>query len=145
MKRDYQADARIETVLITQRPDDNESAYRNDNWIVSFPHTKAGQWPARTNPEGTKYEGNVCVFAQIGGRWYGDTAEWLKAGQTSKRFSNRTEGDSWGLGPHTKHDPMNSWGPKRGEWFGLMVSTPVRDGVEGDVFERSQIYMVRWP
>lgn len=138
--------SRISDVTIRQKPDDDESFAPGDNYEVCFPHSKAGEWPELTNAEGKHYEGNVCVFARINGRWYGDTAEWLKVNQFCKRFSNLTAKESWGIGVHTKHEPMESWGPKSGEWFGLMVCTPVRSGKpEGPVQERSQIFVTRWP
>lgn len=112
-----------------------------DNGTVCFPHTKAGQWPTFDNGTG---EGNVWVFGQIDGRWYAATCEWLKPGQTCKRFSNRTEPDSWGIGPHTKKDPLKSWGPQSGEWIGIMVSGRARDG-QRSIEERSNVCLVRWP
>lgn len=140
----FKVASHISSVTITRKNDDGSTPYSGDNFSICFPHSKAGQWPVLTNDGGDKYEGNVCIFARIGSRWYGDTAEWLKVNQTCKRLTNRTEKDSWGMGPHTKHAPMATWGPKSGEWFGVMVCTPVRDGVEGPSQERSQIYMTRW-
>jgi len=142
---DFRVTSHVETVTIEKKKDDGSTPYKDDNFQVCFPHTKAGQWPELTNSDGVKYEGNVCVFGRINSRWYGAAAEWLKVNQTCKRLSNRSERDSWGIGPHTKKDPMRGWGPKPGEWIGLMVCTPVRDGVEGPSRERSNIHMVRWP
>jgi len=142
---DFRVTSHVETVTIEKKKDDGSTPYKDDNFLVCFPHTKAGKWPELTNAQGVKYEGNVCVFARINSRWYGAAAEWLKVNQTCKRLSNRSERDSWGIGPHTKKDPMRGWGPKPGEWIGLMVCTPVRDGVEGPSQERSNIHMVRWP
>lgn len=119
-----------------------------DNGTVCFPHTKAGQWPTFDGGTG---EGNVWVFGRINGQWYAATCEWLKPGQTCKRFSNRTAPDSWGIGPHTKKAPLESWGPKSGEWIGIMVSTRARDGQRSldangnPVLERSNVARVRWP
>ncbi len=142
---DFRVTSEITDVTIEKKKDDGSTPYTGDNWAICFPHTKAGVWPELTDNQGVKYEGNVCVFGRIDNRWYGAAAEWLKVNQTCKRLSNRSEPDSWGIGPHTKKDPLRSWGPRSGEWIGIMVCTPVRDGVEGDVLERSNIYLVRWP
>lgn len=142
--------ALIQNVTITKKPDDNKSGYRDDNYTVCFPHTKALKWPAWSDGEAAG-EGNVWVFGFVNGRWHAGCAEWLKPGQTCKRFSNRTEKDSWGLGPHVKKDPLKTWGPKSGEWIGFMVSTRARDSMRSvdadgrEVLERSNVYMTRWP
>lgn len=141
---EFRVTSHIEDVTIEKKKDDGKSTADGDNWLVCFPHTKSGKWPALPG-DGTTFEGNVCAFARIGGRWYGDTVEYLKVGQTCKRFSNLTGKTSWGLGPHATKDPMRSWGPRPGEWFGLMVCTPVREGIEGPSQERSQIFLTRWP
>ena len=115
------------------------------------PHTKSGQWPTFDNGTG---EGNVLVFGNVNGQWYGACAEWLKPGQYCKRFTAQIgppADDNWGIGPHTKKDPLSSWAPKSGEWYGLMVSTRSRDSKRSldaqgrEVLERSQVYMTRWP
>jgi hypothetical protein len=137
--------ARITDVTLRKKDDDGSTPYSDDNWELCVTHTKYGEWPVHDNGEGVKYDRNICVFGRVNGRWYGDTAEVMKVGRPCKRLTNRTERDSWGIGPHTKHEPLRSWGPKSGEWFGLMVCTPVREGAIGDVHERSQIYMQRWP
>lgn len=135
----------ITNVTFRQKADDGSTPYQDDNWDLCFPHTRLGEWPTYDNGQGVIYDRNICVFGFVNGRWYGDTAEVVKAGFTCKRLTNRTERDSWGIGPHTKHEPMRSWGPKSGEWFGLMVCTPVREGAIGDVRERSNVAMVQWP
>lgn len=136
----------ITRVTIEQRADDGDTSYDGDNFKVCFPHTKAGQWPVLVGRTGTLYEANVWVFGFVSGQWHAATAEWVKPGATCKRFSNRPESDSWGIGPHTKEEPLETWGPKSGEWIGIMVSTPARPGEPiAEKKERSQVYMVRWP
>ena len=112
---------------------------------VCFPHTMAGKWPV-FNDDGNLGEGNVWVFGLIDGVWHAAPAEWLKPGQTCKRFTNETSTDdsSWGIGPHTKVPPLETWGPTSGEWIGIMVSCPARSAIRTKL-ERSNVYMVRWP
>jgi hypothetical protein len=96
-------------------------------------HTKSGRWPV---VDGT--EGNPWVFAQINGRWYAGTYEWLRPGQTCKQI------DAGNIGPHVKRSPLETWRPKSGELVGFMVSTLARDS-KRSVDERTNIVLVRWP
>jgi hypothetical protein len=132
--------SRIEEVTIEYPRNGNPNDGR-----VCFPHSMAGKWPV-FNDEGNLGEGNVWVFGFVDGAWHAAPAEWLKPGQTCKRFTNETSTDdsSWGIGPHTKEPPMETWGPKSGEWIGLMVSCPARSDIRTKR-ERSDVYMVRWP
>ena len=129
----------------------NKQGPAADQGTVCFPHTKAGQWPTFDNGTG---EGNVLVFGQVNGKWYAACAEWLKPKQVCKRFTAQIgppADDNWGIGPHTKKDPLASWAPKPGEWYGLMVSTRSRDSKRSvdaqgrEVLERSNLYLSRWP
>ena len=99
-------------------------------------HTKSGRWPERDGGEG-----NPWVFGNVGGRWYAATYEYLRPGQTCKHIERRGE---WGIGPHTKREPLESWAPRKGERVGFMVSAFARDGTR-TVPERSNIVMVDWP
>ena len=83
--------------------------------------------------------GNPWVFAQIDGRWYAATYEWLRPGQECKGISART------IGAHIKVPPLSRWTPQSGETIGLMVSTPARFGPQGPRHERSNVVRVRWP
>ena len=100
---------------------------------VCISHTKSGRWPVKNG-----VEGNPWVFANINGRWYAATYEWLRPGQTCKGVSARD------IGAHTKQSPMTSWRPRSGELVGFMVSAHARFGRES-VAERSNVVMVRWP
>jgi hypothetical protein len=100
---------------------------------ICIHHTKAGQWPVRDDTEG-----NPWIFANIGGRWYAATYEWLRPGQVCKHISAGT------LGPHTKQEPLASWRPRSGEVVGLMVSARARTRPD-TVRERSNIVVIRWP
>ena len=103
-------------------------------------HTKSGRWPTYRE-DGVVAEGNPWVFGNVGGRWYAATYEFLRAGQTCKHIERRGE---WGIGPHTKQQPLESWAPRRGERVGFMVSTPARDSNRTSN-ERTNIVMVDWP
>jgi hypothetical protein len=107
-----------------------------DRDTICIYHTKAGRWPERGGGEG-----NPWVFGNVGGRWYAATYEWLRPGQTCKHIERSGE---WGIGPHTKAEPLESWAPKKGERVGLMVSAFARDSTR-TVSERSNIVMVTWP
>lgn len=141
---DWDQTSTITDVTIRQGP-------AADQGTVCFPHTKAGQWPPFDNGAG---EGNVWVVGQVNDRWYAACAEWIKPGQTCKRFTAQIgppSEDNWGIGPHTKKAPLASWSPKSGEWVGWMVSTRARDGKRSlnaqlePVLERSQVFWTRWP
>lgn len=136
--------SQITDVTIRQGP-------REDDGTVCFPHTKAGKWPTFSDGAG---EGNVWVVGQVNGRWYAAPAEWLKPGQYCKRFTAQVgppAPNNWGIGPHTKKAPLESWSPKSGEWTGWITSTRARDSkrsVDADgneVLERSNLYWKRWP
>jgi hypothetical protein len=95
---------------------------------ICFPHTKAGQWPQSALGEPgqeIQIEGNPWVFAQIGGRWYGATWDWLRPGQTCK--GERVED----LGAHQiRIPPMDgNWIPNQATPLCWAVSTRARDGV----------------
>lgn len=102
---------------------------------VRLNYDKARVWPE---------VGGVCAncwaIANIGGRWYAGTFEYLRSGQTSKP-AYTLDGSH---GDHFKVSPLSFWRPQHGEVFGLMVSGLCRGGLS-NVQERSNIVMVRWP
>jgi hypothetical protein len=108
---------------------------------ICIEHTMSGRWPTFRGDGGVIAEGNPWVFANVGGRWYAATYEFLRSGQTCKHIERRGE---WGIGAHTKKDPLESWVPRKGERVGFMVSTPARDSTRTSN-ERSNIVMVTWP
>ena len=108
---------------------------------ICIEHTKSGRWPTFRGDGGVIAEGNPWVFANVGGKWYAATYEFLRSGQTCKHIERRGE---WGLGAHTKREPLESWVPRKGERVGFMVSTPARDSTRTSN-ERSNIMMVTWP
>ena len=115
---------------------------------ICIEHTKARSWPGTPIPvlNRTIIAGNAWVFANIGGRWYGATYEWLRPGQICKlTVRGKHREPSREVGPHTKQSPLNRWVPRRGERVGFMVSTPTRSGPMGPIRERSNIVMVTWP
>ena len=74
---------------------------------VCFPHTMAGKWPV-FNDDGNLGEGNVWVFGLIDGVWHAAPAEWLKPGQTCKRFTNETSTDDTLVGHRAAHESAAS-------------------------------------
>jgi hypothetical protein len=109
---------------------------RIDRDTICIEHTKAGRWPRRNGGEG-----NPWVVANVGGTWYAATYEYLRSGQICKHIERRGE---WGIGPHTKRPPLETWAPRRGELVGFFVSTFARDSTRTSN-ERSNIMMVEWP
>jgi hypothetical protein len=107
-----------------------------DHDTICIEHTKAGKWPRRGIGEG-----NPWVVANVDGQWYAATYEYLRSGQTCKHITRRGE---WGIGPHTKRHPLESWAPRKGELVGFFVSTFARDSTRTSN-ERSNIQMVEWP
>ena len=107
---------------------------------ICVDHTGAGRFP--TSTFGTiQVEGNVWIFAQFGGQWYGATYDWLRPGQVCKGV---TGGE---LGPdQIRIAPMDgSWrGPRSGDSVGFMVSARARDDVSAGA-ERTNIAVIRWP
>ena len=101
-------------------------------------HTKSGEWP-ELDDGGTAVEGNLWIFANIDGQWYGATWEWLRPGQTCKSVTASE------IGPRTKRSPLETWKPRSGEKIGLMVSTPARLGPEGPTRESSNVKVAYWP
>ena len=106
---------------------------------VCVDHTKAGQLPTSVFGD-ILVEGNVWIFAQIGGRWYGATWDWLRPGQTCKSITAEEFGRD-----QIRISPMDaSWVPRAGDTIGLMVSTRARDGVSAGQ-ERTNVVLVTWP
>lgn len=95
-------------------------------------HTKAGQWPIWQG-----VEGNPWVVANIGGKWYAGTYEWVRPGQVCKGI---TAGN---IGPHIKFAPMHSWRPRQGEVVYLFMSTLARLGARS-TNERSNTVRAVW-
>jgi hypothetical protein len=100
-------------------------------------HSKKGQWPTHTEPDGDVLEGNPWVFARVGGKWFGATYEWLKVGQTCKGINAAN------IGPHIKRDPLAGWTPQPGELIGFCVSTFARDSKRSSN-ERTNVVLARW-
>ena len=111
-----------------------------DKKTISFPYDKADVWPVATSGTGKDTNANVWAIVNIGGKWYAGTWEWLRKGQTSK-VAGCLDGSK---GDHFKVSPLNSWRPKSGEEFYLLVSGHARDAGR-NVKERSQPVKVRWP
>lgn len=107
---------------------------------ICVDHTGAGRFPTSRFGD-IDVEGNVWVFYQFGGVWYGATYDWLRPGQVCKAVTGEE------LGPdQIRIPPMDgSWrGPRSGDEVGFMVSARARDGVPAGQ-ERTNIAVVRWP
>ncbi len=107
------------------------------------PHSMSGKWPAVDffGYPSTKVEGNMWLFADIGGVWHGGAADWLRPGQTCKGEALDA------LGPNAFYngrEPLKSWTPCPGELVGFAVSMPARAGQWGAA-ERSNVVLVPWP
>ena len=97
----------------------------------------SASWPV-VAPAGVEIWGNPWVIAQVDGRWYAATWEWMRPHQTTKRV---TADD---IGPLTKRDPLRRWVPNKGERVGFFVSTPARDATR-TVDQRTNVVWVTWP
>src|SRR5690606_34766418 len=108
-------------------------------------HTQAGKWPESQGAEGV-----LIVVAEIGGRLYAASCEWLRPGQTWKPALGADN-----IGAATKVAPfarqvgrewVSAWVPQPGEVVGLMVATTgARDKGRHTVAERSQVVRAVWP
>jgi hypothetical protein len=95
-------------------------------------HTGANRFPVSIFGE-IEVEGNLWVFAPIGGRWYGATWDWVRPGQQCKGENK------YQLGPdQIRIPPMNTWIPESGSPICFAVSARARDGVPAGQ-ERSNI------
>jgi hypothetical protein len=100
---------------------------------ICIQHTKAGRWPVKDG-----LEGNPWIIANLNGRWYAATYEWLAPGQVCKGI------DAGNIGPHIGRPPLSGWRPRSGELVGLMVSARARFTPD-TVRERSNVVWMRWP
>jgi hypothetical protein len=112
---------------------------------ICVDHSKLGTWPSLVL-QGEAIEGNPWVVAQVGGRWYAGTYEWLRPGQHCKTLGatppTSTVADQ--LGPHIKQAPLDGWRPRPGERVGVFVSTHAR-GSERTLNERTNVVAFEWP
>jgi len=102
---------------------------------IRMPYSKAKVWPAVGG-----LNANPWAIVNIGGQWYAGTFEYFRYGQDSKPVGvlDGSKGD------HFKVSPLNSWRPRSGERFGIMVSGLAR-ARSRNVKERSNVSMVTWP
>ncbi len=110
--------------------------------FVCVYHTAAGQWPFSTSvfDDGAPIEGNIWIFAEFNGRWYGATWDWLRPGQECKSES----ADAFGR-DQIRIPPMDSsWVPQVGDQIGLMMSTIARTNLRAGE-ERTNVVLVDWP
>ena len=102
---------------------------------INMPYDKAHTWPSQRG-----LNANPWVIVNLGGQWYAATFEYFKFGQTSKPVGVL----NGSLGPHIQRAPLNSWRPRSGEQFYLMVSGLARSNAR-NVRERSNPSLVTWP
>lgn len=103
---------------------------------ITLNYDKARVWPGR-DEAGTSVNANPWVIAEVDGRWYAGTWEWMRTGQTMK--NNVVRGD------HVKRAPLSgNWKPQSGDRVGLFVSGLIR-GSTRNVSERSNVVWVTWP
>jgi hypothetical protein len=115
-----------------------------DTRTICVDHTKAGQWPiANIFGDGTPIEGNMVFVANIGGKWYAASIDWLKTGVVCKGMT----ADEIGV-DQVRVPPMDgSWpGPRMGDKVGLLMTTPSSNRIYmRTVNERTNIKLVTWP
>jgi hypothetical protein len=88
-------------------------------------HTGAGQFPQSIYGD-ISIEGNVWVFAPIGGQWYGATWDWLRPGQECKGENTNQLGVD-----QIRIPPMDGgWRPPSGSPICFAMSARARDDVE---------------
>lgn len=97
-------------------------------------------WPVLFKDTGVC--GNMWVIAQIHGKWYGATWEWLRR-DTCRVQLQAKDGEPPFI--QSKARPISEWYPERFEQIGFMVSTPCRGAIRGKRQERSPIYWTKWP
>ena len=91
-------------------------------------HTGAGTFPKSKlgNPgEQIDIEGNVWVFAEFDGQWYGGTWDWLRPGQQCKSESV----DALGPEQIRRHPMDRTWDPEPGDKLCFAMSSRARDNV----------------
>jgi len=92
---------------------------------ICFDHTGAGQFPQSEFGD-ISVEGNVWVFAEFNGVWFGATWDWLRPGQVCKGESLEALG-----GEQIRIHPMDgSWVPAPGSTLCFAVSARARDEIE---------------
>ena len=112
------------------------------NQVCIF-HTAAGQWPFSTSifDDGAPIEGNIWIFAEFNGRWYGATWDWLRPGQQCKSERAGAFGDE-----QIRIPPMDSsWVPRTGDRIGFMMSTIARAQAGSAGEFRTNIVVRDWP
>jgi hypothetical protein len=103
---------------------------------ITLNYDRAKVWPAREEA-GATVNANPWIIAEIDGKWYAGTWEWMRYGQTTKNRVAR--------GDHVKRPPMSgSWEPKSGDRVGFMVSGLIR-GRTRNVSERTNLVWITWP
>ena len=113
---------------------------------ITIEHTMAGKFPVHDG-----VEGNPWVIANIKGKWYTKSYEWLRPGQTVKALGAKTGGPTVAeqIGPHIKTEPLKSWVPKSGEKVGFFITTLARHGFSKYVptkdRARSDVHWTTWP
>lgn len=103
---------------------------------IVYKSDKANVWPNADVEGGVN--ANPWVIANVGGKWYAATHEWMRKGQWSK-------GKHTVAGDHCKRTPLSGdWRPKSGETLYFGVSGLARSRVR-NVQERTPFIKVIWP
>jgi hypothetical protein len=115
----------------------NLKEVRIDSRLIQMPYDKSNEWPAR-EIGGLQLNANPWIIANVNGKWYAATWEWLRYGQTTKS-TYAVAGD------HIKRKEFgDDWKPKAGETYGFFISGLVRSHVR-NVQQRSNVIYVVWP
>ncbi|HEY4526016.1 MAG TPA: hypothetical protein VJL32_02895, partial [Candidatus Paceibacterota bacterium] len=107
---------------------------------VYLDYDKAGIWPIE-DPfgDGTEVVGNAWIFVYRRSNWYAATWEWLRPNQTRKGVDNLMGADG------SIHGELSNFQLHTGERYYMMVSTPVRNGYQPQLEERSNVSEVIVP
>ena len=99
--------------------------------------TQPRPWPVEKPESGGGVDANLCVIAQIGGRWYGWPTDFLRPGKHCIHAGANK------IGLYSERQVTASWVPQKGELVGLFVAGLCRDG-QRTVRERTNIVWTAW-
>ncbi len=116
------------------------SSFNSGAKTIYLDYDKAGVWPVE-DPlgDGTEIVGNAWIFVYRRSNWYAATFDWLRPNQTQKGIENLLSADG------TLHGELSNFQMRAGEHYYVLVSTPVRNGYQPKLQERSNAVEVVAP
>jgi len=117
-----------------------QSSFSNNIDTIYLNYNKAGVWPVEKLSQ-VDYEvvGNAWIFVYRRSNWYAATFDWLGPNQDHKGTKNLTSADD------SLPGELVNFQLKYGENYYVMVSTPVGEGHQPTVEERSDVVEVVMP